>query len=150
MLEWLFGSKSDNKIVQVLAPGHVGYLSASCCNPAAGPVDEQLVRNLKEAMTNLGLDLEIHKETLTGAQAGMRSAMAHLSIKQGKVVTKVLGLFSSKGLMAFPMVFVDGDVAFYGGVPSTAEIEEYLRPRRSQLAGKDSPSGATTPVSNHG
>jgi hypothetical protein len=149
MLEWLFGSKSDNKIIQLLAPGHVGYLSASCCNPAAGPVDEQLVTNLKQAMANLGLDLTIYKETLTGAQAGMRSAMMHLSLKQGKVVTKVMGLFNSKGMTAFPMLFVDGDVAFYGGVPSTAEIEEYLRPRRAQLTSR-SAAAAAAPASKQG
>lgn len=136
MLDWLFGAKADNKIIQVLEPGSVGYLSASCCNPAAGTADEQLVANLKQAMSNVGLDLEIQMVTLTSAQAGMRSALPRLSMQQGKVVTKVMGLFSSRGFAAFPILLVGGDMAFYGGVPSTEEIEKHLRQHLTALTPK--------------
>lgn len=126
MLKWLFGSDTDSKIQTILAPGAIGYLSASCCNPAAVGADVQLVDNLRQAMEKLGLQQDVHMETLTGAQAGMRSTLPRLSLQQGKVVTKVMTLFSTKGMNAFPILFVNGDVAFYGGVPTADEIEAYL------------------------
>jgi hypothetical protein len=150
MLKWLLGSKSDNKIAQMLAPGSVGYLSASCCTPSAAIADEQLVRNVQQAMSNLGINVEIQKETLTSAQAGMRSAIAQLSLQQGKVVTKVMALFSTRGFEAFPILFVDGDLAFYGGVPSTEAIEEYFRSRLSRLAAKGAETDREARVANEG
>jgi hypothetical protein len=144
MLDWLFGSKSDNTIVQILAPSSVGYLSASCCNPAAGTADEELVKNLKQALSNVGLDTEIKKETLTGAQAGMRSAMTQLNLHQGKVVTKVMGLFSTRGFEAFPILLIGGDVAAYGGVPAVDEIEKHLRAHLPALTAK--PAEAPAPA----
>lgn len=126
MLDWLFGSGSDSKVQQLLAPGNIGYLSASCCNPMAAPLDDQLEANVRQALANLQLNVEIHKETLTGAQSSMRSAMSQMNLKQGKVGAKVMSLFSTRGLSAFPCLFVSGELAFYGGVPTTEAIQEYL------------------------
>ena len=136
MLKWLFGGESESQIPQMLSEGKVGYLSASCCNPLAASTDEQLVRNLKEAMADLGLDLEIHTETVTHAQAAMGSALKDLDQRQNGVVTKVMSLFSTKGLSAFPILFINGDVASYGGVPPKQEIVEHLRSRLA-LPAKD-------------
>lgn len=125
----VFSSRTDSQIPRILAPGAVGYLSASCCNPAALPDDERLVANVKAALQQHGLEREIHKETLTNANAGMRAVRARLDADQMAVVNKVTSLFSTQGLDAFPMLFVDGDLAFYGGLPSTEEIAEYMRGR---------------------
>jgi hypothetical protein len=140
----VFSTRTDSRIPTILARGNVGYLSASCCNPAAVPDDERLVANVKAAMQDLSLDLEIHKETLTHAQAGMRSAKARLSPEQMAVVNKVTSLFATRGLDAFPMLFVDGDLAFYGGLPSAAEIAEHMSGRLK--GGADPSERATAPV----
>jgi hypothetical protein len=142
MLKWLFGSDSETKITQLLERGNIGYLSASCCNPSAASADQQLESNLRQALTNLELPLEIHKETLTGAQASMRSAMGQFGIKQGAIAAKVMSLFSTRGLEAFPCVFIDGDLAFHSGVPSTEAIEEYLRAHLDHLTPKGSEAEA--------
>lgn len=152
MLEWLLGgSGSESKVKQLLAPGNIGYLSASCCNPMAAPLDEQLETNLRQALSNLHLNIEIHKETLTGAQASMRSAMTQMSLKQGKVGAKVMSLFSTKGLAAFPCVFISGDLAFYGGVPTTEAIQEYLSAHLEDFkAASDKPAAEPQPVAEEG
>jgi hypothetical protein len=129
MVKWPFSDASESKIPLILSAGSVGYLSASCCNPAAVPDDEQLTNNVKQAMNGLGLDLELHKETLTHAQASLPSAVASLDEQQTGVINKVMTLFSTRGLEAFPMLFIDGDLAFYGGTPSTEEITQHMRSR---------------------
>lgn len=133
MLKWLFGSGPDTKIVQLLERGHIGYLSASCCNPSAAVADQQLVDNVQQALNNLQLPLELQKETLTGAQASMRSAMGQLSLKQSAVAAKIMSLFSTRGLSAFPCLFIDGELAFYGGIPTVQEIEDYMRAHLDSL-----------------
>lgn len=144
MLKCAFGSvfstRTDSRIPRILAPGAVGYLSASCCNPAALPDDERLVANVNAALQELGLEREIHKETLTNANAGMRALRATLDADQMAVVNKVTSLFSTQGLEAFPILFVDGDLAFYGGLPSTEEIAEHMRERL-----KDAPPAHAEP-----
>jgi hypothetical protein len=139
----VFSTQSDSKIPVILTPGNVGYLSASCCNPAAGPADEQLVGNVHDAMAQLDIDLELHKETLTHAQAGMRSARAKLDTQQMAVVNKVTSLFSTQGLGAFPMLFVNGDLAFYGGIPSTTQIADYMRANLQQPGGANAAASPT-------
>ena len=146
MLKWLFGSGPDTKIVQLLERGHIGYLSASCCNPSASVADQQLVDNVQQALNNLHLPLELQKETLTGAQASMRSAMGQLSLKQSAIAAKIMSLFSTRGLSAFPCLFIDGELAFYGGIPTVQEIEDYLRAHLDSLTPKAAPATEDEPA----
>ena len=140
MLNWLFGGASEgSQIPQMLSLGNVGYLSASCCNPMAASTDEQLVHNLKEAMTEVGLEVPIHTETVTHAQAALGTAARDFDQRQQGVVAKVMSLFTTKGLSAFPILFVNGDIASYGGVPSKQEIVEHLRSRLKSPS-KDKPA----------
>lgn len=139
-MKWPFSSQSESKIPVILSPGNIGYLSASCCNPAAVPDDEELTRNVEQAQERLGLSLELFKETLTHAQASLPSTAGSLDEQQKGVVGKVMTLFSTRGLEAFPMLFIDGDLAFYGGTPTVDQITERMR---DTLAGeKASPEGA--------
>ncbi len=129
------GPSSESKSPDILEPGNVGYLSASCCDPSAITADEQLVKNVKEAMRELGLDLELHKETLTSAQALIGSVGSVLDAKQTGVINKVMTLFATEGLKGFPMLFINGELAFNGKIPSPADIAEFMR---SNLTGSES------------
>lgn len=127
MLDWLFGKPVKTQLLDMMGKGNVGYLSATCCNPAAATSDNQLVANLEAAMKNLGQQHTIYKETLTGAQSALPGIAGQLSDAQKAVAQKVMTLFSTQGLMAFPIVFMDGDIVFYGGVPSVNQIEDAIR-----------------------
>jgi len=140
MLKWLFGPKSESKVAAIVQRGSIGYLSASCCNAAAAMADEQLVANLREAMAEVGLDLPIETETLTGAQAALGSLVSSLDIRQAAVVAKVTTLFSTKGLSAFPILFVNGEIATYGGVPGREVIVEHLRKHQAALEKSQAPA----------
>lgn len=138
-MKWPFSAESESKIPVILSPGNIGYLSASCCNPAAVPDDEELASNVKRAQERLGLSLELFKETLTHAQASLPSTVGSLDEQQKGVINKVMTLFSTRGLEAFPMLFIDGDLAFYGGTPTVEQITE--RMRGTLASGDDSPGG---------
>jgi hypothetical protein len=141
-VKWPFSGPSESKIPVILSPGKIGYLSASCCNPAAVPGDEELASNVKQALDQLGLELELHKETLTHAQASLPSTVGSLDEQQKGVVNKVMTLFSTRGLEAFPMLFIDGDLAFYGGTPTIDQLTERMRTTLAASAGGESGTSA--------
>jgi hypothetical protein len=49
-------------------------------------------------------------------------------------------------LTAFPCLFIDGDLAFYGGIPSVEAIEEYLRAHLDSLTAKSSAASTDQPA----
>jgi hypothetical protein len=65
-----------------------------------------------------------------------------LDEQQKGVVNKVMTLFSTRGLEAFPMLFIDGDLAFYGGTPTIDQLTERMRTTLAASAGGESGTSA--------
>jgi hypothetical protein len=129
LLEKLFGcgSKKDDIALDELLSGKEGkpsivILTASCCNPLAIPGDNKIKNNIAGALTNLGIDTEIHLFTITSAQSSLNS----LPDQHKELGNKVMGLFQSKGLGAFPALIINGELVFYGGIPEVEQIQEKL------------------------
>lgn len=129
ILEKLFGGgakKTDVALEELLSREEgkpsIVILSASCCNPLAIPGDNKLKKNVTGALTNLGIDLEVHLVTITSAQSHMNS----LPAQHKELGNKLMGLFQSKGIGAFPALIINGKIAFYGGVPQVEQIQEKL------------------------
>jgi len=127
LLDKLFGSHKTDMPMAELLTGVEGkpsivILSASCCNPLAIPGDEKLKKNVTEALSNLGIDAEIHLLTITSAQASMGSLPAQFK----ELGNKLMGLFQSRGIGAFPALIINGELALYGGVPEVQLIQEKL------------------------
>ena len=57
----------------------------------------------------------------------MRALQAQADLWQKLLIQNVVGLFQAKGLSIFPLLIINGRVAFYGGVPPIAQIEERLQ-----------------------
>ena len=127
-LEKLFGAggqkgpSMEEMFVSEEGKPSVIILSSSCCNPLAGPGDEKLNNNITEALANLGMETEIHLLSITKAQAQMGS----LPEQHKDLGSKVMGLFQSKGIAAFPALLINGELIFYGGIPETEQIQEKL------------------------
>jgi len=127
ILDKLFGSKKADIVTDQLLSIEEGkpsivILSASCCNPLAIPGDNKLKKNVTEALTNLGMDIEVHLLTITSAQSHMNSLPAQYK----GLGTKLMGLFQSKGIGAFPALIINGEIAFYGGIPQVEQIQKKL------------------------
>jgi hypothetical protein len=127
-------SKRESHIEEVLQPDSVSILSASCCDPSSAPKDEELKRNVNAAMEKLNQCEPVCFETITGAQAGIRGLSGKLDTKQQRLVDTVIQLFQTQGMSVFPMLIVDGRIAYYGGVPTVGMISEKLRARAAKAA----------------
>ena len=127
ILDKLFGGpKADIDFDELFAVAEdkpsIVILSSSCCNPLAIPGDTKLKEHVTAALSNLDINTEIHTLTITNAQAHMSS----LPEQHKELGTKLMGLFQSKGIGAFPALLINGDLVFYGGIPEVEQIEEKL------------------------
>lgn len=111
-------ASSEGGLARLLEVDSIAMLSAVCCNPRAAHMDQELRRNLEHALAELRLDVPIYVETITAAQAQLRSVTPCLEPEQQRLIASVLTLFQSHGLGVFPILIVNRKVAFYGGVPT--------------------------------
>lgn len=118
---------------ELLGRGAVAVISAACCDAMSTPRDEALAANLVAALANANLQRPIAFGTLTGTRAQLRDAGSALEGTMLDFRNQLGALFQTEGLAAFPLVLIDGRIAFYGGVPTVGALAERLT---STLAGK--------------
>ncbi len=95
----------------------ITVLSASCCNPALKPMDEQYTTRVKEALNKTGAKAKIEKVTATEAYYG----------KQIGDMSKLKPLFDRFGMDALPALFVNGELVLYGGLPTVEKLTEVIQ-----------------------
>ena len=132
LLSWLVpccatGSSDPGAMKALLDKNNVGILSAACCDSTAGPKDEGLKQNLLKAMEQAGDQRAVIVETITSAQRHMRTLESQADAGQKQLIQNVVALFQANGLSIFPLLVVNGRVAYYGGVPSVEMIQEKLQ-----------------------
>jgi hypothetical protein len=132
LISWLIpccatGSSDPGTIKALLDKNNVGILSAACCDSTAGQKDEGLKQNLLKAMELTGDTRPVIVETITSAQQHMRTLESQADADQKKLIQSVVALFQANGLSIFPLLIVNGRVAYYGGVPSVEMIQEQLQ-----------------------
>jgi hypothetical protein len=111
----------------LLDKNNIGILSAACCDATAGPKDEALKDSLRQAMERTGDRRAVVVETITSAQQHMRALEAQADLGQKLLIQNVVTLFQANGLSIFPLLIINGRVAFYGGVPTLDLIEQRLQ-----------------------
>jgi hypothetical protein len=110
-----------------LSPEHIGILSASCCDSSAPAKDQQLHTNVSAALQRCGDARAIVVTNITAAQSHLRQLEAEPNPHQKRLIDTVVALFQTHGLSIFPVLIINGKVAFYGGVPSTEMICDTLQ-----------------------
>lgn len=93
-------------------------LSVSCCSPDPRmPVyDQQYLSRIKEALSRTKVEADVELLPATNA---------FFSLKAG-YLRKLLPLFNKFGPAVAPALFVDGELALYGGVPTVDRLVETI------------------------
>jgi len=120
-------SSDPSTMKALLDKNNIGILSAACCDATAGPKDEALKDSLRQAMERTGDRRAVVVETITSAQQHMRALKAQADLGQKLLIQNVVTLFQANGLSIFPLLIINGRVAFYGGVPTLDLIEQRLQ-----------------------
>jgi protein-disulfide isomerase len=94
----------------------ISILTFSCCNPALKPMDEQYAAKVKEVLSKNNVEATVEVVTATEVRYG----------KEVGDFTKLKPLFDKYGMDAMPALFINGELALYGGVPSSEKIAEVI------------------------
>jgi hypothetical protein len=108
---------------------NITVLSLTCCNSKLAAFDQQYVSKIKEALTKLNLDAKLEVTSATDALFGLK-------VLDPK---KIWELFDKYGTAIAPVLFINGEVTLYGGVPSVDRLVEVI----SKAANKEASSAPT-------
>ena len=101
-----------------MAPNRMSIivLSLTCCNPKLATYDQQYVSRIKAALTSLGLEATVEVTSATDALFGLKMVKPQ----------KIWDLFDKYGTAVAPVLFINGELALYGGVPSLERLEDVI------------------------
>ena len=117
--------EGDNK-PSAFDPNVIGVLSASCCNATSATLDTQVMTNLQAAMALACDHRLVIVENVTSLRKNMKQLRANADSGRRALLESIQALFQDNGLSVFPMLIINGRVAFYGGVPEVDRILEVL------------------------
>lgn len=106
----------------LLAPGRLVIMSAACCDATCAPRDAEMAENLALALRQADSGASVTVATLTDTQRQLKALGADAVGAVAQLRDQLGGVFRAHGLAAFPLLLVDGRVAFYGGIPSVDAI----------------------------
>jgi hypothetical protein len=104
---------------------NITLISMSCCNPALKPQDQQYKRRVEEALAAAKVTAQIETASAT-------DMMHRMSDTQAK---KIMPLFKKHGAAVAPLMLIDGDIVFYGGVPTLEKLTETISARAAGQGG---------------
>jgi hypothetical protein len=97
--------------------------SFACCNPAVKPQDQQFAASIREALEVTNVEAQIELATATDLVNRLRE-------DQVKAIAPLLKRY---GTAIAPMMFIDGELELYGGVPPLEKIIEAVRKRANKV-----------------
>jgi hypothetical protein len=112
----------DFDLDALVAPRSVVLLSARCCHPGAGPIDEALLDNTRAALAMHKVEIEPRVLTVTELQSRYLPRMSQLSPEHQAIAQLILRMFTEKSLSAFPMLFISGQLIVWGGAAPLSTI----------------------------
>jgi hypothetical protein len=128
------GPANVDDLLALLSKDNIGILSAVCCDAKTGAKDEELHANLVQAMEKAGVSRPVVASTITATRQNLRELGAQANDDQKQFKDNLAMLFQSNGLAAFPMLIINGRIAFYGGVPSADMIQQKLQSSSCPMA----------------
>lgn len=94
----------------------ISILTFSCCNPSLRSMDEQYVSKVKDVLSKIKVDANVEVVTATEARYG----------REVGDFSKLKPMFDKYGMDAMPALFINGELALYGGVPSVEKLTEVI------------------------
>lgn len=95
----------------------IAILTASCCNPALKPMDQEYTSRVKQALDKMNIKAQVEVATATEVYYGKKVGDS----------SKLKPLFNKYGMDALPALFVNEELALYGGLPSIEKLIEVIQ-----------------------
>ncbi len=95
----------------------ITILSIACCLPTAATWDQEYIEKIGKVLEKTGIDATVEK--ISGLNAAFGVANVDLS--------KLVPLYDKYGTAVAPVLFINGDLVLYGGVPSLEKLTEVIK-----------------------
>ncbi len=92
-------------------------LSFSCCNPQFAVHDQRYVELIRSVLQKTGIEAEIDLVTVTEAMMSLQYAY----------MAPIRPMFQKYGTAIAPALFINEEMALFGGVPTEEKLIEVLR-----------------------
>ena len=119
-------NSSSSDLSSVIEPGAISVVSASCCSSTSAVNDDAMLNTVRDYIDREGLNKNINFITITDAQKALPELSKSLNAQQTQLVGQIQTLFTTQGLNVFPLLIVDQNIAFYGGIPTVDMLSEKL------------------------
>lgn len=112
------------QVLEVLSPPHrengILIITGGCCHPQLAAEEAEVEKNVIVAVRGGGSKSAVRKIAL----ADVKKVMGKLDTR---ITDTIGGLISKQGSAAvLPLVLINGNLAFYGGVPTTDQLARKL------------------------
>lgn len=97
-------------------------LSFSCCNPQFAAHDQRYIELIRSVLQKTGIEADIDLVTVTEAMMSLQYAY----------MAPIRPMFQKYGTAIAPALFINEDLALFGGVPAEEKLIEVLR-KASQM-----------------
>jgi protein-disulfide isomerase len=95
----------------------ITLLSLACCLPASAASDQHYIERINTALGKAGAEAVIEKVSGLDAAFGIRNVD----------LSKLVPLYDKFGTSVAPVLFVNGELALYGGVPTVEKLTEVIQ-----------------------
>jgi protein-disulfide isomerase len=95
----------------------ITLLSLACCLPAAATFEQEYIERINAALVKA--DAEAILEKVSGLDAAFGTSNVDLS--------KLIPLYEKYGTAVAPVLFINGELALYGGVPTAEKLTDVIR-----------------------
>jgi protein-disulfide isomerase len=94
----------------------ITLLSLACCLPASAASDQQYIERINTALSKASIEATIEKVSGLDAAFGM-----------GNVdLSKLVPLYDKYGTSVAPVLFINGELTLFGGVPTIEKLTEVI------------------------
>jgi protein-disulfide isomerase len=94
----------------------ITLLSLACCLPASAASDQKYMERINTALAKASVEATIDKVSGLDAAFGMSNVD----------LSKLVPLYDKYGTSVAPVLFVNGELALYGGVPTVEKLTEVI------------------------
>jgi spermidine synthase len=96
-------------------------LSIACCEPSAALFDQEYIERINAALAKTGVEATVEKVAGTDAIFGLNNVS----------LEKLVPLFEKYGMAVAPVLFINGELMLYGGVPTIERLVEVIDKAKS-------------------
>lgn len=107
---------NENTTGKIRTDMKITIIAGGCCSPAGKIEAQEYISRIHETLTFLKVDAEI--ESISAKDA---------LYTRGDLLIKIAPLYKNYGMSLIPLLFINGELVLFGGVPPIEKLTEVIQ-----------------------